>query len=230
MAHLVCEDDNSPLWWGSTVCSHPSSSHFPGLSSPDSDAIVVESLAPTADQHFVLHHFQDRLSYQVLQKGVVFIFEALCLLCMVQALELKGTEWTTLGPFFPSISMLWDVLSKGPEANLFRANSMAEKTPKAETGWRLRLFGWKNLPTCCFRFYFGKCFTLLQHWSPVDLPRLCMCCWCHLPDSSESAKRRLSWKVQKASKISIPQKEGVHQLTNMKTVHTTFDMPVTFEW
>lgn len=85
---------------------------------------------------------------------------------------------------------------------------------------KVAFFGWKHLPTCCFRFYFGKCFTLLQHWSLVDLPRLCMCCWCHLPDSSESAKRRLSWKVQKASKISIPQKEGVHQLTNIKTVHT----------
>lgn len=25
----------------------------------------------------------------------------------------------------------------------------------------------------------------LVAWSPVDLPRLCMCCWCHLPDLSQ---------------------------------------------
>lgn len=87
--------------------------------------------------------------------------------------------------------------------------------PEAETGWRLSRS--KNLPTCCFRFYFGKCFTSLQNWSPVDLPRLCMCCWCHLPDSSVSTK-----KVQKASMITIPPKRRYSPTYQHETVHIFF--------
>ena len=144
MGHLVCEDDNSPLWWGSTVCSYPSSAHFPGL----------EYLA-TSMPRFWCHCHWIACSYrwptfcasplssisavlQVLQKGVVFYLRSFMSAVHGASTWAKGDWVDNPWSFFPCICMLWDVLSKGPEANLFRANSMAAKTPKAETGWRLR--------------------------------------------------------------------------------------------
>ena len=76
--------------------------------------------------------------------------------------------------FFPCICMLWDVLSKGPEANLFRANSMAAKTRKAETGWRLRFLDGKIFQLVAFVSILGSA----SHYFNIEVLLIYQGCVC----------------------------------------------------